>query len=109
MKHVKLRPRSLRIMGKTYTVSYVYEGEIALSNLGQTDNRKLLICIQDGLAPVEEADTLIHETFHAIWYTMGIGHGPYDEESIVHRMSSGLLQVYLDNPEFLKYLSSIKN
>lgn len=109
MSYKKLRPNQVRVMGRIYKILFVGDCTIEHENLGQCDHKKLTIAIQDHQAPVEEADTLLHEILHAIWHQMSINCGPLDEEPIVRRMTSGFMQVFLDNPELLKYLSSIKN
>ncbi len=109
MKQVKLRPKQVRVMGKIYKVTFVSASTIDHENFGQCDHNKLTIAVQDYQLPVEEADTLFHEITHAIWYQMGVGHGPMEEEPIVHRLASGWTQVFLDNPELLKYFSAIQN
>lgn len=105
----KLRPKQVRVMGKVYKIVWVQDCTIEHENLGQCDHKKMTIAVQDHQPLVEEADTLLHEILHAIWYQMSINCGPMDEEPIVRRMTSGFMQVFLDNPELLKYLSSIKN
>jgi len=109
MKHVKYRPVELKIMGRKYVVNWYLETPMGQMNLGQCDNRHMIIDMLAVQHPAEEADTLIHEVLHAIWYTMSISEGGADEEAVVRRMATGLTQVFLDNPHFLKYLSSVKN
>jgi hypothetical protein len=109
MSYKKLRPKQVKVMGKSYAIVFVADCTIEHENLGQCDHKKMTIAVQDHQAAVEEADTLLHEILHAIWYQMSINCGPMDEEPIVRRMTSGFMQVFLDNPELLKYLSAIKN
>lgn len=52
---------------------------------------------------------MLHELLHAIWFIMSIDQGGVDEEAVVRRLASGLIGVFLDNPELLVYLQSIKN
>jgi hypothetical protein len=109
MNYKKLRPKSVRVMGKIYEFNFVHECSIDHENLGQCDHKKLTIAIQDYQLPVEEGDTVLHEILHAVWHQMGIDGGPMEEEPIVRRSASGLFQVFLDNPSLLKYFSAIKN
>jgi hypothetical protein len=49
------------------------------------------------------ADTLIHEISHAIYYVYGIK-SEDDEERTVSTLSTGLVQVFRDNPWLLGWL-----
>ena len=109
MKHVKLRPRIIKVLGRAYVISYEPALNLGVPNVGLCDNSNLVIHVLDGQHPVEEADTLIHELLHAIWFIMSIDHGGMDEESVVRRLASGLIGVFLENPDLLAYLQSIKN
>lgn len=48
-------------------------------------------------------DTLLHEIMHAVFYEYGI-QPQDDEERTIRVMSTGLTQVFLDNPEIGKFL-----
>lgn len=109
MKHVKLRPRIIKVLGRAYVISYEPALNLGVPTVGLCDNSNLVIHVLDGQHPIEEADTLIHELLHAIWFIMSIDHGGLDEEAVVRRLSSGLIGVFLDNPALLTYLQSIKN
>ena len=109
MKHVKLRPRIIKVFGRAYVISYEPALNLGATSVGLCDNSNLVIHVLDGQHPVEEYDTLIHELLHAIWFIMSIDYGGLDEESVVRRLASGLTGVFLDNPELLAYLQSIKN
>ncbi len=109
MKHVKLRPRIIKVLGRAYVISYEQALNLGVTSVGMCDNYHLVIHVLDGQHPVEEYDTLIHELLHAIWFIMSIGHGGLDEESVVRRLAAGLTGVFLDNPELLAYFQSIKN
>ena len=109
MKHVKLRPRIIKVFGRAYVISYEPALNLGATSVGLCDNSNLVIHVLDGQHPVEEYDTLIHELLHAIWFIMSIDYGGLDEESVVRRLASGLTGVFLDNPELLAYLQSIKD
>ena len=109
MKHVKLRPTTLMILGRAYVISYEPELNFGVPTVGMCDNSNLVIHVLDGQHPVEEANTLIHELLHAIWFIMSIDHDGLDAEGRVLRLASGLVGVFLDNPELLAYIQSIKD
>ena len=52
----------------------------------------------------QEAETVIHEVLHAVWYIMGIHGKPEAEEAIVNRMSVGLAMVFRDNPDLIEWM-----
>jgi len=109
MKHEKLRPDAVRIMGRNYVVIYEDDSLLGTENLGLCNNSQCVIVVKDGQHPVEEADTLLHEIFHAVWYCMSISSGGAAEEEVVRRMASGMLSVIMDNPDLLKYFQAIQN
>lgn len=109
MKYHKLRPSEIRVLGRNYQVVFDYDSPLQISNLGTCDNGRMLIAIKDSQHPVEEADTLIHEIYHAIWYCMHVADQGVGEEEIVRRLASGFTAVLMDNPQLLKYLAAIQN
>jgi len=109
MKHEKLRPNAVRVMGRNYVVCYEEDALLGTENLGICNNHQCIIVIKEGQHPVEEADTLLHEIFHAVWYCMSISEGGAMEEQVVRRMASGMLSVIMDNPHLLKYFQAIQN
>lgn len=65
-----------------------------------------LIDIQAGQRPFDEADTILHEVFHAIRYCQGREDGGETEEDYVRSLATGLIGVLQDNPEFAAWLCS---
>lgn len=108
MKELK-RPESIRIMGRDYQVVWEEDTLLGTSNLGITYTHECSIAVRAGQHPIEEADTLLHEVMHAVWYCMSISEGGADEESVIRRMASGLIQVLMDNGQLLKYFADIYN
>ena len=51
-------------------------------------------------------NTFLHEVNHAIYWAYGI-HDKDEEERIVEIMSTGIMQVYRDNPEVLSFICGI--
>lgn len=109
MKHMKLRPRIIKVLGRAYVISYEPALNSGVPTVGMCDNSNLVIHVLDGQHAVEEANTLIHELLHAIWFIMSIDHDGLDDESMGLRVASGLVEVFLDNPELLAYIQSIKS
>jgi hypothetical protein len=67
------------------------------------------IDIREGQHPLEEADTVIHEIFHAILNRQGRGYAGKTEELYVRALATGLTTVISENPKFAAWLASIKS
>jgi len=98
------RPELVRILGREFTIDYELDDP---ASFGQCDYATNSIEIMDGQPPVEERDTVLHEIMHGIWHLMDIGHSRI-EETVVRKMATGLTQVFQDNPDLMKYLSTNK-
>ena len=76
---------------------------------GEYDHRKNTITIQNGLPPLDEANTLLHEILHGIAYINSLTQTgqPLDsenkEEVVVNTMTNALAQVFRDNKWLLPY------
>ena len=76
---------------------------------GEYDHRKNTITIQNGLSPLDEANTLLHEILHGIAYINSLTQSgqPLDsenkEEVVINTMTNGLAQVFRDNKWLLPY------
>ena len=102
------RPERVRVMGKDYLITYEDVSLLGTDSLGRCHQGMCRIAIQSGQHPVEEADTVLHEILHAIWYCMSIAEGGADEEAVVRRLASGMLAVFMDNPHLLQYFREIQ-
>ena len=76
---------------------------------GEYDHRKNTISIQEGLSPLDEANTLLHEIMHGVAYISSLTQTgePLDtenkEEMVINTMTNGLAQVFRDNKWLLPY------
>ena len=76
---------------------------------GEYDHRKNTITIQNGLPPLDEANTLLHEILHGIAYINSLTQSgqPLDsenkEEVVINTMTNALAQVFRDNKLLLPY------
>ena len=77
---------------------------------GEYDHRKNTITIQNGLEPLDEANTVVHEILHGIAYinSLTASGQPLDsenkEEVVINQITNGLVQVFRDNKWLLPYL-----
>ena len=76
---------------------------------GEDDHRTNTITIQNGLPPLDEANTLLHEILHGIAYINSLTQSgqPLDtenkEEVVINTMTNALAQVFRDNKWLLPY------
>ena len=76
---------------------------------GEYDHRKNIITIQNGLPPLDEANTLLHEILHGIAYINSLTQSgqpldsEYKEEVVINTMTNALAQVFRDNKWLLPY------
>ena len=76
---------------------------------GEYEHRKNLITIQQGLSPLDEANTLLHEILHGVAYINSLTQTgqPLDsenkEEVVINTITNGLAQVFRDNKWLLPY------
>lgn len=102
------RPSAVRILGRTYSISYVPPSPLQNNNLGLCDNLNQDLYAEDSQTPIEEADSILHEVLHAIRYSMKVDIDPDTEELVVSALATGLLGVLQDNPEFAQWLIADK-
>jgi hypothetical protein len=105
MKYKHLRPKALTFMGRTYLVEFK---EDLGDDLGSAHHEDFLIKVKEGQIPLEEADTLVHELLHVLWYHMGLcaDLSPELEERVVRAMGTALTTAFQDNPTLMRYLNT---
>lgn len=92
--------KSVRVLGKSYLLKQVEKSAVA-DDLGACSSDEQEILIRKGLPLATEQDTTLHEVMHAVDHAMGTKL----TERQIGGMATGLLAVFKDNPEFMKYLS----
>ena len=113
----KTRPSSSKIGPFTFIVTYNDDVPSELSGkasseddevtLGQTVGYEGKIVIKEGMDPLMERDTIVHEHLHAIWDAAGVRSvGDLDEETVVGLLAPWVLMFLRDNPELVGYLQS---
>ena len=94
-------PSSLKIIGKEYTVQPLSAEEFP-DSYGETHTAQGVIKIRTGQTLYDEADTLLHETIHALDERFQLNL----TERQVYCTTVGLLSLLKDNPDMLQYLAS---
>lgn len=98
------RLKSIRLGAREWALRYRRPSSMAgAAGLCHYDKATLDIAI--GQSPMDEADTVLHEVFHAIRYCQGRDYGDEVEEDYVRSLSTGLIVALKDNPEFALWLS----
>lgn len=97
--HYTKMPKQVKVLGKTFKVVPLKEDEHEDAD-GIMIIDEQLICVRDKPAQEYMADTLLHETIHAIDETLFLKM----TERQVSNIASVLLQVLKDNPEFTSWI-----
>ena len=95
-----MRPPTIRILGKDYSVKYTNGAPVHDDAQGHCDYLSLRISVREGLAPSEERSTVLHEALHCISHAMGL----HFSESKIERLETGLYALIRDNPALVAYL-----
>lgn len=100
-------PRSVKILGKAYTIA----GDKDLIEDGTASGLckpwKCSIRIGTDADIQQQRDTVLHEVFHAIFSETGLTQDfkdDDDEEKIVRRMATATLAILRENPRLVKFL-----
>lgn len=88
---------SLRIIGKTYAVE-MKEGD---GDYGECFSDQCRIEVRANQHHQQQADTLLHEAFHAVDHEMHCGLS----EPQIRRMATGVLALLRDNPALVAFLT----
>lgn len=97
------RPARVSIAGRRWRIEYPRRTESNVYGMTYYDEHRIVI--RDGLLPIEEADTLIHEVMHALIASAGLTIPDTEEEPIVRAIASTLTGVLADNPSFRRYIN----
>lgn len=97
------RPTELRILGRKHAVRWVTPDDLD-GCVGDFDPATKAIRVAASQHPIDEADTLLHETFHAILNAQGRAYGGKVEEVYVRALATGFIQVMRDNLAFVYWL-----
>jgi hypothetical protein len=105
------RPTRVKVGAHTYTIHYI---QPKTSHVAACYCAAKRIEVNTDLRGRFLAETLIHETMHAIWYEWGIRNsemsasayavGLTTEECAVNGLCNGLAAVLRDNPAFRKFV-----
>ncbi len=72
--------------------------------MGWIDPAALIIYYVEGMPLSQEADTIFHEILHAVYEAMALKDGETDEERIVRAFTTGILNVWKDNPQLFAWI-----
>lgn len=72
---------------------------------GEFHSKEQEIDYDIGLAPTEKLNTIMHEVGHGVIHTMGIS--LKEEEIVINSFTGGLITVFRDNRDLLKWIVSV--
>lgn len=101
------RPTSLVFLGRNMSIQFIEEGPWGADAYGDFYPKEQRIRVLEGLTPIEELDTFLHEVIHMVMFYMHIMMGNVDEEMITHRLATGLSSVFAENPQVSDYITAI--
>jgi len=101
------RPTNITFLGRNITVQFIEEGPWGADAYGDFYAKEQRIRVLEGLTPIEEMDTFLHEVIHMVMFYMHIMMGQVDEEMITHRLATGLSSVFVENPQVADYITAI--
>lgn len=113
-------PKSVKIWGHHYKVQKkkdpkYWNGSRTMSALGLfcSDKQEIILSKAMEKTPTKEAETLIHEILHGIFYSSNVLYSVENkgdlEEHLVDTLANALALVFKDNPELLDYLKKTLN
>lgn len=94
-----MKPESINVLGKTYSVLYVEKVD-EKDSCGDHDAGVLEIKIKASMHQDVIAETMLHELTHAVEEQLDLGM----REKQVHGLSVGMFQVLRENPDLVKFL-----
>lgn len=105
-----MKPRSVKVGAQTYCIQYRPLTDL----MGECLTRSKIIRVNKHLAGRVMAETILHETMHAIWYEWGIKNsemsesdfvaGVATEEHAINGLANGIMAVFRDNPKFRAFI-----
>lgn len=96
---------AIRILGREYQTTAVAPSAMTNLEMGLCDNKSQNIFYSTDQSELELADTILHETLHAIDYIAGLDMSEHQ----VRHLAACLVGVLQDNPEFAQWLIKDKN
>jgi hypothetical protein len=93
-------PSSVRILGRDWDILY-YDKTQGYDEHGCTVESRRELLISDGQLPLDEADTVLHESIHAIDMTMDLELSEHQ----VRVLATALIGIFQDNPTFAEYIT----
>ena len=96
-------PKKIRVGYKTYKVERI-ESFGTSGQLGKCNPHTSTIQYKETESPVENANTVLHETLHAIFYVYGMKEHDLMEEYVVNTLTNGLINVLQENPKLLTFI-----
>lgn len=102
-----IKTKKIKVGSQVYKIKCDPERLVEQGYMGLHEGNKSLISYSSDYPDPVVADTLLHETLHAIVHNYVYNIAGAGEEEIVTQMTHGLIQVMRDNPKFFDELKSM--
>ena len=102
-----IKTKKLKIGAQVYKIKHEPERLKELGFMGLHDGNGSIISYDSDYPALIVADSLLHETLHAIIHSYVFNIAGAGEEEIVTQMTHGLIQVMRDNPQFIDELQGM--
>lgn len=94
-------PSSVRILGKEILIGHTKSSDMEEDDLGNFSEVNLSIYVKPDQLPIEEIDTVVHETIHGIDYILQLEL----TERQVRLLGTAFAGILQDNPEFAAFIT----
>lgn len=98
-------PTQLQVGPYVFKVKYLDSDRDLGELYGECDVRNQTIWLSANQAHDQMADSLLHETLHAIWHCSGLYDGRYTEEQVIRGIATWLLLVLRENETLVEFLT----
>lgn len=98
------RPSAISVLGRVVRLRWRAVKAMPAA-LGEWHADRQRIDVRTGQLALDEADTVLHETMHAILHHQGREYGHAVEEEYVRALATGVLSVLRENPELVAWLT----
>lgn len=98
-------PRFLQIGAYIFEVVPISSIEFfTAGNYGYTDHIQQVIGVHEGCTPQNQANTLLHEVLHAIYWDRAISQSDMHEELMTWVGANGLCAFFIQNPKAMEWI-----
>jgi len=103
----KIMPKKVKVGAIDYTVHLLNPKDKGQYGVCLYEHQR--VYLTPNMMHQQASDTMLHEIMHAIWSEAGLDHIPdLNEETIIRTMATWLRIVFIDNPDFARFVVNAK-